>query len=200
MEGFKQGKSGHHHCIDDGKHRCKSIIDSKGNVFYRQGAFEGLKKGKETKDGSSGSSSEASPMMKGLKNALIVSLIGIMLLSVVLVPSLARFVVPPANEIAAENIDINFDDVRGCDEAKEELEEIVDFLKNPEKYSKLGGKLPKGCLLEGPPGTGKTLLARAVAGQAEVPFFHASGSEFDEVFVSQQVKLDEIVHILRSFR
>ena len=77
----------------------------------------------------------------------------------------------------------SFDDVRGCDEAKEELMEIVDFLKNPEKFNRLGARLPKGVLLVGPPGTGKTLLARAVAGEANVPFIYASGSEFDEMFV-----------------
>ncbi|XP_040565111.1 ATP-dependent zinc metalloprotease YME1L [Lepeophtheirus salmonis] len=92
------------------------------------------------------------------------------------------------NEISPEDVAVNFDDVKGCDEAKEELQEIVDFLKNPEKYSNLGGKLPKGCLLVGPPGTGKTLLARAVAGEATVPFFHSSGSEFDEVLVGQGAK------------
>jgi len=90
-----------------------------------------------------------------------------------------------ANEIAPEDIEVTFDDVKGCDEAKEELMEIVEFLVNPEKFSNLGGRLPKGCLLVGPPGTGKTLLARAVAGEAGVPFFHASGSEFDEVLVGQ---------------
>lgn len=90
-----------------------------------------------------------------------------------------------ANEIMPEDIEVTFDDVKGCDEAKQELQEIVDFLMNPEKFSVLGGKLPKGCLLEGPPGTGKTLLAKAVAGQAGVPFFQASGSEFDEVLVGQ---------------
>ena len=84
-----------------------------------------------------------------------------------------------------EDIEVTFDDVKGCDEAKQELQEIVEFLMNPEKFSALGGKLPKGCLLEGPPGTGKTLLARAIAGQAGVPFFQASGSEFDEVLVGQ---------------
>lgn len=89
------------------------------------------------------------------------------------------------NEIAPEDIDVTFDDVKGCDEAKQELQEIVEFLMHPEKFSALGGKLPKGCLLVGSPGTGKTLLARAVAGQAGVPFFHASGSEFDEVLVGQ---------------
>lgn len=76
-----------------------------------------------------------------------------------------------------------FDDVQGCDEAKAELEEIVEFLKNPAKFNKLGAKMPKGVLLVGPPGTGKTLLAKAVAGEADVPFIYASGSQFDEVFV-----------------
>jgi len=90
-----------------------------------------------------------------------------------------------SNEIAPEDIDVTFEDVKGCDEAKQELQEVVEFLMNPDKFSSLGGRLPKGCLLVGPPGTGKTLLARAVAGQAGVPFFHASGSEFDEVLVGQ---------------
>ncbi|KAI8099032.1 peptidase family M41-domain-containing protein [Halteromyces radiatus] len=78
---------------------------------------------------------------------------------------------------------VKFEDVQGCDEAKDELEEIVQFLKNPHRYTELGGKLPKGVLLTGPPGTGKTLLARAVAGEASVPFFFMSGSEFDEMYV-----------------
>ncbi len=78
---------------------------------------------------------------------------------------------------------ITFDDVAGVDEAKEELEEIVDFLKDPGRYQKLGGKIPKGALLVGPTGTGKTLLARAIAGEANVPFFTISGSDFVEMFV-----------------
>lgn len=78
---------------------------------------------------------------------------------------------------------ITFVDVAGVEEAKEELVEIVDFLKDPKKYTTLGGKIPKGCLLVGPPGTGKTLLARAVAGEAGVPFFSISGSDFVEMFV-----------------
>jgi ATP-dependent metalloprotease len=92
------------------------------------------------------------------------------------------------NEAKAEHQNVRFADVHGCDEAKEELQEVVDFLKNPEKFSTLGGKLPKGVLLVGPPGTGKTLLARAVAGEAGVPFFFMSGSEFDEVYVGVGAK------------
>ena len=78
---------------------------------------------------------------------------------------------------------VTFDDVAGIDEAKEELEEIVEFLRNPQKFSRLGGKIPRGALLVGPPGTGKTLLARAIAGEAGVPFFSISGSDFVEMFV-----------------
>ncbi|OIQ94322.1 ATP-dependent zinc metalloprotease FtsH [mine drainage metagenome] len=78
---------------------------------------------------------------------------------------------------------VTFEDVAGIDEAKQELEEIVDFLKDPQKFQRLGGKIPKGCLLVGPPGTGKTLLARAIAGEANVPFFTISGSDFVEMFV-----------------
>lgn len=81
------------------------------------------------------------------------------------------------------NIKINFKDVAGLEEAKVEITEIVDFLKKPDKYTKLGGKIPKGALLVGPPGTGKTLLAKAVAGEANVPFFSMSGSDFVEMFV-----------------
>ena len=80
-------------------------------------------------------------------------------------------------------VNINFGDVAGLDEAKVEVMEIVDFLKNPKKYTSLGGKIPKGALLVGPPGTGKTLLAKAVAGEAQVPFFSLSGSDFVEMFV-----------------
>lgn len=78
---------------------------------------------------------------------------------------------------------VTFADVAGCDEAKDEVEEMVDFLKDPAKYQKLGGKVPRGALMVGPPGTGKTLLARAIAGEAKVPFFTISGSDFVEMFV-----------------
>ncbi|HEX7869816.1 MAG TPA: ATP-dependent zinc metalloprotease FtsH, partial [Chryseobacterium sp.] len=82
-----------------------------------------------------------------------------------------------------EKIQVTFKDVAGLEGAKEEVQEVVDFLKNSEKYTKLGGKIPKGVLLVGPPGTGKTLLAKAVAGEAKVPFFSLSGSDFVEMFV-----------------
>jgi len=88
----------------------------------------------------------------------------------------ARMIDPKQNKVT-------FDDVAGCDEAKEEVAEMVDFLKDPAKYQKLGGRVPKGALMVGPPGTGKTLLARAIAGEAKVPFFTISGSDFVEMFV-----------------
>ena len=84
---------------------------------------------------------------------------------------------------ADDEVTVRFTDVAGVDEAEDELKEIVEFLKNPKKYTNLGGRIPKGVLLVGPPGTGKTLLARAVAGEAKVPFFSMSGSEFVEMFV-----------------
>jgi cell division protease FtsH len=89
----------------------------------------------------------------------------------------------PARLVADQSTGVTFADVAGCDEAKYELQEVVDFLKNPERYRQLGATIPKGVLLTGPPGTGKTLLARAVAGEARVPFFSMSGSDFVEMFV-----------------
>ena len=92
------------------------------------------------------------------------------------------------NEVQPQHQTVRFSDVHGCDEAKEELQELVEFLKKPESFNQLGGKLPKGVLLVGPPGTGKTMLARAVAGEAGVPFFYMSGSEFDELYVGVGAK------------
>ncbi len=88
-----------------------------------------------------------------------------------------------AKLLVAKEGRVTFDDVAGIDEAREELQEIVDFLKDPARFHRLGGKIPKGALLVGPPGTGKTLLARAIAGEANVPFFNISGSDFVEMFV-----------------
>ena len=88
-----------------------------------------------------------------------------------------------ARLLSEDQVKVNFTDVAGCDEAKEEVRELVEFLRDPGKFQKLGGKIPKGVLMVGPPGTGKTLLARAIAGEAKVPFFTISGSDFVEMFV-----------------
>jgi len=88
-----------------------------------------------------------------------------------------------AKLLNSQNVKVTFKDVAGVDEAKEELTEVIDFLKDPKKFTKLGGRIPKGVLLVGPPGTGKTLLAKAIAGEAGVPFFSISGSDFVEMFV-----------------
>ncbi|HUA16757.1 MAG TPA: ATP-dependent zinc metalloprotease FtsH [Verrucomicrobiae bacterium] len=97
--------------------------------------------------------------------------------------SVMRFGSSGAKLVADKDTNVTFNDVAGCEEAKYELQEVVTFLKHPERYESLGAKIPKGVLLVGPPGTGKTLLARAVAGEAKVPFFSISGSEFVEMFV-----------------
>jgi cell division protease FtsH len=97
--------------------------------------------------------------------------------------SVMSFAKSKAKIWAEDDVKVSFADVAGVDEAEDELREIVEFLKNPSKYTTLGGRIPKGVLLVGPPGTGKTLLARAVAGEAKVPFFSLSGSEFVEMFV-----------------
>ncbi|MGB2150621.1 MAG: ATP-dependent metallopeptidase FtsH/Yme1/Tma family protein, partial [Cobetia amphilecti] len=88
-----------------------------------------------------------------------------------------------AKLLSQDQIKTTFSDVAGCDEAKEEVEELVDFLKDPSKFQRLGGQIPRGVLMVGPPGTGKTLLAKAIAGEAKVPFFSISGSDFVEMFV-----------------
>ena len=88
-----------------------------------------------------------------------------------------------ARMLTEDQVKVTFSDVAGCEEAKEEVKELVDFLRDPSKFQKLGGKIPSGVLMVGPPGTGKTLLAKAIAGEAKVPFFTISGSDFVEMFV-----------------
>ena len=87
------------------------------------------------------------------------------------------------NKVENDEENITFDDVAGCDEVKYELQEIVDFLKNPEEFKEVGAKIPAGVLLEGPPGTGKTMLAKATSNEADVSFIYANGSQFIEVYV-----------------
>ena len=183
MDGFgsKNGKEKSDKKFDD-----KALLEM---VTYKLGFQEG----KQSKS-----------KVEKLTSFLFIGLMVGLVLFVVFRPAVGVFGKISATEILPEDIEITFDDVRGCDEAKQELQanisknsiflpsptnaklrlqEIVEFLMNPEKFGVLGGKLPKGCLLVGPPGTGKTLLAKAVAGQAGVPFFQTSGSEFEEVSV-----------------
>src|SRR5207247_655438 len=118
------------------------------------------------------------PVMLMIGGAIFISRRGLGMSDAVMKFSKSR-----ARRISMDLPAISFRDVAGVDEAKEELTEIIDFLRDPAKYTRLGGKIPKGLLLVGPPGTGKTLLARAVAGEANVPFFTISGSDFVEMFV-----------------
>ncbi|XP_014215977.1 ATP-dependent zinc metalloprotease YME1 homolog isoform X2 [Copidosoma floridanum] len=116
---------------------------------------------------------------------MISTLVLLSLLVVLMGGSMFKIQLGNRIQVDPEDINVTFNDVKGVEEAKTELMDIVEFLRNPDKFSALGGKLPKGVLLIGPPGTGKTLLARAVAGEAGVPFFHVAGPEFDEVLVGQ---------------
>ncbi|XP_022163392.1 ATP-dependent zinc metalloprotease YME1 homolog isoform X3 [Myzus persicae] len=134
-----------------------------------------------------GNTTKSQKWWKIVQSTLIVGLLLSSLISIFVIITGTMFKIQLTNqvEVNSEEITVTFNDVKGVDEAKQELRDIVEFLKNPTKFSSLGGKLPKGVLLVGPPGTGKTLLARAVAGEAGVPFFHAAGSEFDEILVGQ---------------
>ncbi|KAK5087634.1 i-AAA protease yme1 [Exophiala xenobiotica] len=133
-----------------------------------------------------------STILKWVKTLLWVGLAGyvalVILTMVVEMTGNFRTKAGQNNEVQAQHQTVRFSDVHGCDEAKDELQELVEFLINPERFNQLGGKLPKGVLLTGPPGTGKTMLARAVAGEAGCPVFYMSGSEFDELYVGVGAK------------
>lgn len=133
-----------------------------------------------------------STILKWFKTILWVGLVGYVLLVVLtmLVEMTGNFRTRAgqSTEVQPQHQTVRFSDVHGCDEAKDELQELVEFLLNPDRFNQLGGKLPKGVLLTGPPGTGKTLLARAVAGEAGCPVFYMSGSEFDELYVGVGAK------------
>ncbi|XP_045475738.1 ATP-dependent zinc metalloprotease YME1L [Harmonia axyridis] len=137
--------------------------------------------------GNNPKSGKAAKYFKVVQQVLTVAIFFAIIISLMASASGSSFRIQLGNqlEVDPEEIHVKFSDVKGADEAKKELKDVVEFLKNPDKFSNLGAKLPKGVLLVGPPGTGKTLLARAVAGEAGVPFFHAAGPEFDEVLVGQ---------------
>lgn len=135
---------------------------------------------------------ESMPWLAPLFSLFILPLLILLLLFFVVLPRLrdplggsflSNYIKSPARKYEKSKMRVTFDDVAGMENAKQELYEVVDFLRSPEKYQKLGGQIPKGVLLVGPPGTGKTLLARATAGEAGVPFFSIGGSEFIQMFV-----------------
>lgn len=133
-----------------------------------------------------------STILKWVRTLLIFGLVGyfmlVILTMIVEMTGSFRTRGGQSNEVQPQHQTVRFTDVHGCDEAKEELQELVEFLINPDRFNQLGGKLPKGVLLTGPPGTGKTMLARAVAGEAGCPVFYMSGSEFDELYVGVGAK------------
>ncbi|XP_787399.3 ATP-dependent zinc metalloprotease YME1L1 [Strongylocentrotus purpuratus] len=146
---------------------------------FKTGYLEGYMLGKDE--------TKKSDRFKGWTTVLIFGVLAYLYVKMVSV--FARVsIIGNSNVDSMTVADVTFDDVRGADEAKNELQDIVNYLKDPSKYTVLGGKLPKGVLLQGSPGVGKTLLARAVAGEANVPFYYASGSDFDNMFVGSGAK------------
>lgn len=161
-------------------------------VFQAQGRLTEMKFNKllDSKGGKNISEKPASTMMTDIIMSLLPFILIISLLYFLFVRQLKMagkgamsFGKSRAKMLTRDKQMLTFADVAGCDEAKEEVSEIVDFLRDPKKFQRIGGRVPKGVLMVGPPGTGKTLLARAVAGEAEVPFFSISGSDFVEMFV-----------------
>ncbi|XP_039265051.2 ATP-dependent zinc metalloprotease YME1L1-like [Styela clava] len=159
-------------------------LSQKEAISIRLGLQEGLR----LQSTAARNQAKINDLRKFLIKVIIVGSIVIFLLGTVSIKfastsPLKKLVSFGKTDFKAEIPDVSFDDVKGIDEVKQELQDVVEFLKDPDRFTNLGGKLPKGMLLVGPPGTGKTLLARAIAGEAKVPFYYASGSEFDEMFV-----------------
>lgn len=176
--------------LSSGNEKLKSLlIDSNSTISDQE--KEKLKiafaEGYILGNSSNNKSGKAAKYFKVVQQLLTVAIFLAIIISLMASASGSTFRIQLGNqlEVDPEEIHVKFNDVKGADEAKQELKDVVEFLRNPDKFSTLGGKLPKGVLLVGPPGTGKTLLARAVAGEAGVPFFHAAGPEFDEVLVGQ---------------
>ncbi len=154
-------------------------LENNNNVLYSLAKKQGF----SNLDGEKAASPWRSLMPMILLTALLLGVFFIMMRKLGGAGSAMAFGRSRGKLYAQEDIGITFNDVAGIDEAVDELREVVDFLRTPEKYQVLGGRIPKGVLLVGPPGTGKTLLAKAIAGEAGVPFFSLSGSDFVEMFV-----------------
>lgn len=163
--------------VDHALSKSESLVSDQNS--FKTGFLEGYLKGK--------GDPKKSERWKGWTTFIVIGILGYIYLKMMSVFSRASII--GTSSVDTINVsDVSFDDVRGIDEAKNELEHVVNYLRDPEKYTSLGGKLPKGVLLVGVPGTGKTLLARAVAGEANVPFYYASGSDFDNMFVGSGAK------------
>ncbi|KAJ8036485.1 ATP-dependent zinc metalloprotease YME1L1 [Holothuria leucospilota] len=163
--------------VDHALSRSESLVSDQNS--FKTGFLEGYLKGKDDP--------KKSERWKGWTTFFVIGILGYIYLKMMSVFS--RVSIIGSSSVDTINVsDVSFSDVRGIDEPKRELEHVVNYLKDPEKYTSLGGKLPKGVLLVGSPGTGKTLLARAVAGEANVPFYYASGSDFDNMFVGSGAK------------
>ncbi|PIK37533.1 putative ATP-dependent zinc metalloprotease YME1L1 [Apostichopus japonicus] len=163
--------------VDHALSKSESLVSDQNS--FKTGFLEGYLKGKDDP--------KKSERWKGWTTFIVIGILGYIYLKMMSVFS--RVSIIGTSTVDSINVsDVSFNDVRGIDEAKNELEHVVNYLKDPDKYTNLGGKLPKGVLLVGIPGTGKTLLARAVAGEANVPFYYASGSDFDNMFVGSGAK------------
>jgi len=171
--------------VDAGAHKGNPQFRVEVSAKFQPNLMQDLKDAGYKSNVKSGSSFLSSPIMAFLPIILVMVLIYFFFRQQIRMAGKGAmsFGKSKARMLSREKNRITFKDVAGVEEAKDEVEEIVEFLKDPKRFQKLGGRIPKGCLLVGPPGTGKTLLARAIAGEADVPFFSISGSDFVEMFV-----------------